>query len=244
MIITNKKGTILKDLSSWEIGFNEVDNEKHWKKGRSAYSLADYMLNHNGKSLIDSLLQQISDGKYNISSVKKACIEHESKFDKYRGTGRMNDLALFGENDKYFIGIEAKVDETFGDTILEAYNEGAKEKKSNPNSKKAQRVLDLVKKYYNQDTITDKIGQYRYQLLHYLAGAMAENDKLVLMPVLVFHTKEYSMEKGSNNQQDFFDFMQSLNFKKSHTKEGYPMFSNTIENTVIYSFYIDIHLNS
>ena len=181
MIITNKKGTILKDLNYWEIGFNEVDDKNHWKKGRSAYSLADFMLNHNGESLIDNLLQQASNGKYNICSAKKACIEHESKFDKYKGRGRMHDLALFGENDNYFIGIEAKVDETFGDTIMEAYNKGNKANESNPKSKKAQRVLDLVKKYFNQNTITEEIGQYRYQLLHYLAGAMAENDKLVLM---------------------------------------------------------------
>ena len=244
MVITNKKGTILKDLDSWKKGFIEVDSEEHWRKGYSAYSLAEFMLNHNGLQLFDDLLQQVSAEKLNLNSAKKACIEYESKFDKYRGHGRMHDLAVFGENETYFIGVEAKVEETFGDSIIEAYNDGVNVKKECPNSKKAQRVIDLVKKYYNNSTITEKIGKYRYQLLHYLAGSMAENSQIVLMPVLVFHTKECKKVNAQNNKMDYIDFMRSLNFKESSTKEGYLMFSNTIEGREIYSFYIEIDLKS
>lgn len=241
MNITNKKGTILRDLESWRKGFIEVDTELHWQKGYSAYSLAEFILNHNGLHLINNLLQEVSDKKYNISSAIKACIEHESKFDNYR-RGRMQDLAIFGENGTFFIGVEAKVDETFGGTIQEAYNDGVKEKEENPNSKKTQRVLELVKKYYNQNDITEEIGKYRYQLLHYLAGSMAENYKLVLMPVIVFHTKECPIVNGPNNKQDYINFMKSLNFKESHTKDGYMAFYNNIDGIEIYSFYIEINL--
>ena len=45
MIISNKNASVITDIISWENAFKEVDNKKHWKKGRSAHSLATYFTN-------------------------------------------------------------------------------------------------------------------------------------------------------------------------------------------------------
>ena len=42
MRITNKYGTVVADIESWEKSFKEVDDAKHWEEGRSAMSLAQY----------------------------------------------------------------------------------------------------------------------------------------------------------------------------------------------------------
>lgn len=244
MIITNNKGRVLNDINTWGKGFIEVDDEKHWKKGRSAYSLAEFILKYNGMQLINNLLMKVSGRKLDITTAQKACIEYESKFDKYKGHGRMHDLAIFNENDSYFIGIEAKVDETFGDTIFESYAKGLNSKKGNSSSNKAQRVLELIKRFYKQKKLSDKdeIGNYRYQLLTYLAGSLAENAKLVLMPILVFHTKEFPIKNNSTNKHDYINFMHSLSFKEAQTEEGYLLFYKNIDNKDVFSYYIEIDL--
>ena len=47
MRITNKIGTIIRDINSWETAFKEVDSEKHWRKERSAYSLSNHFTSPN-----------------------------------------------------------------------------------------------------------------------------------------------------------------------------------------------------
>lgn len=54
--VRNKEVSTLKD---WENAFND---EKHWKEGRSAYSLADFILNRNGLKIIAEKLQQCGIG--------------------------------------------------------------------------------------------------------------------------------------------------------------------------------------
>ena len=50
--VKNKEISSLKD---WENAFN---GGKLWKKGRSAYSLADFMLNRNGIKTITEILDR------------------------------------------------------------------------------------------------------------------------------------------------------------------------------------------
>jgi hypothetical protein len=94
--ITNKKGTIIKDITSWGNAFKEVDDAKHWKEGRSAMSLAQYFSlpnieQSNGIKLITELVEA-----YGFKEFKpiRAEIEYESRFDKYNGKGRMHDLVI------------------------------------------------------------------------------------------------------------------------------------------------------
>ena len=124
MKITNKKGTLIKDITSWENAFKEVDDAKHCKEGRSAMSLAQYFSlpnieQSNGIKLITELVEACGFKEFKPI---RAEIEHESRFDKYNGKGRMHDLVIWGDNgtQHLVICIEAKVDESFGCLISDA----------------------------------------------------------------------------------------------------------------------------
>ena len=99
----------------------------------------------------------------------RAEIEHESRFDKYNGKRRMHDLVIWGDNgtQHLVICIEAKVDESFGCLISEAYDESVEYKTRNLKSKRTQRIKELCEQYYKVDvkklTSTTDLS---YQLLH------------------------------------------------------------------------------
>ena len=116
----NPKVNEINSYDEWREAFFKYDSSKHWKDGRSAQSLAaDFMIESgSGRSMLIQLVEQITGET--IKDTIEAYIEHESELDNYKGKGRMQDLAVFGNlsnNKKFFIGIEAKVDETFNDTI-------------------------------------------------------------------------------------------------------------------------------
>ena len=205
MRITNKNGTVVTDIESWEDAFKEVDEAKHWKEGRSAKSLAQYFsLPNIDQSNGIKLIKEYVDicGFKNFEPIR-ARIEHESRFDKFKGKGRMHDMVIWGNGGgiHLVICIEAKVDEPFGSRVSEAYRESVEYVNKNPRSKRSQRIKDLCEKYYKIDVNDITI---RYQLLHYLAGAITEakscND-VVFMPIMVFKTNKYNKE--NDNKKDY-----------------------------------------
>lgn len=244
MRITNKNGTVVTDIESWEDAFKEVDEAKHWKEGRSAKSLAQYFsLPNIDQSNGIKLIKEYVDicGFKNFEPIR-ARIEHESRFDAFRGKGRMHDMVIWGNEGKrhLVICIEAKVDEPFGSSVSEAYRESEKYVKKNPRSKRSQRIKDLCEKYYKID-VNDIISytHIRYQLLHYLAGAITEakscND-VVFMPIMVFKTNKYNKE--NDNKKDYEDFIKSMNFVLLNSEK--EIYKNNIDGVDVYMTYIEI----
>lgn len=102
MRLTNKNGTIITDKNSWKLSFIEVDNAKHWEEGRSAYELAKHFSepsinDSEGLKKINECLRLIG---YNDIVFTHGQIEHESRFDKFRGKGRMQGLVLWGNTNE------------------------------------------------------------------------------------------------------------------------------------------------
>lgn len=247
MRITNKIGTIISDIDSWEKAFKEVDGEPtHWRKERSAYALANHfvspdIMSSNG---INDLTRNLS--KFGLKNVvmSHAEIEHESRFDRYRGKGRMQDMVIWAKNNDtpIVICIEAKVDESFNKNILDAYNSAEKEHKKKPNSNAKQRIEDLCLKYYNKKNI-EELGHIRYQLLYYLAGSLAEAKKIngiAYMPIIVYHTSVFNKKTGEKNKRDYMAFMDSLRFKRIQNDDEMLMYENTIDEVRVYSSYIEV----
>ena len=250
MRITNKCGTIITNLESWEYAFKEVDGEpKHWRDGRSAYSLAHHFTTptietSNGMDVILACLNQLG---YSNIQLTHAEIEHESRFDNYRGKGRMQDMIVWAQNAKMPIAIciEAKVDETFNITIPEAYSNALEVIKKKPTSKAKQRIEDLCLRFLGNCKI-EELNDLRYQLLYYLAGSITEAIKIkgiAYLPIMVYHTKDFSKEIGGENKKDYLKFMEKLNFISLPSNNHEILhFKGNFDGVEIYTSYIDISL--
>jgi hypothetical protein len=247
MRITNKNGVIISDINSWEKAFKEVDAEpSHWRVGRSAQALANHftvpnIVSSNGINVLTHNLL-----KFGLTNVvmTHAEIEHESRFDKYRGKGRMQDLVIWANNNDFpiVICIEAKVDECFNNDIPNAYELAKKVFEKNPNSKAKQRIEDLCSRYYVGKKI-EELGHIRYQLLYYLAGSLTEAKKIegvVYMPVIVYHTSKFDKIAGETNKKDYIAFMESLLFDRIETDDEVLMYKNNIDGIIIFSSYLEV----
>ena len=242
----NKNKVPIKDLSSWEQAFKDVSSEKHWKEGRSAHSLALYFCERDGENELKQLLG-LSD--YTIESAE---IEHESKFDNYKGRGRMQDLHMvlaktLDQSDKVVIEIEAKVDESFGSRIDDAYTEAKKYKDLHPNSKREERINKLVTSIFGESTKIDDVKDQRYQLLYYLSGSIKEakdkKAKKLIMPILVFKTGNYDKTIASWNKEDYKAFVERLGFNEEEI-DGETFYTKEIDEINIVSVYREIELQN
>lgn len=245
MRITNKNGTIIDSFESWKEAFVEVDNEKHWSEGRSACSLAKHFTGPNMENSYGIKELKESLCLFGIDNVQftHGEIEHESRFDKYRGKGRMQDLILWGHAEQpIVVCVEAKVDETFGNTINDAYKKAGDIVKCKPNSKAKDRIEDLCKEFYTDSPTSSACSDLRYQLIYYLAGSLKEAIKVkgkLFMPVMVFHTDNFNKEAGDENLKDYIKFIESIGFSKINVGKN-PLYRNVIDDIEVFSAYIEI----
>ena len=256
MKISNKNNRLITDLESWKTAFIEVDKKSkedngksNWEEGRSACTLAKYFTTPNieesdGIEKIKEYLEALGFSNLKFNSAE---IEHESRFDSFRGQGRMQDLAIWGESEKGSIltCIEAKVDEKFGNEVLnQAYKKAKQDKIKYPNSNRQNRIEELCDKYLdvNPEDIKPKDKtNIRYQLLHYLAGSICEAKEygnVVFMPIMVFKTDEYNKTKGKRNRKDYDLFINALDFKECNKDK--QIRKRTFEDIDVYISYIEI----
>ena len=259
MKISNKNNRLITNLESWKTAFIEVDKKSkedngksNWEEGRSACTLAKYFTTPNieesyGIKKIEEYFKALgfSNPKFNSAE-----IEHESRFDSFRGKGRMQDLAIWGESEKgsILVCIEAKVDEEFNELLNKAYKNAKQYKIKYPNSNRQNRIEDLCDKYLNVSAESIKSGDennIRYQLLYYLAGSICEaneKDNVVFMPIMVFKTDEYNKKKGDRNRKDYERFIKALDFEECNKEK--EIHKRTFENVDVYISYIEIDLQN
>ena len=85
------------------------------------------------------------------------------------------DIGIAGQTasgESLFVGVEAKVDEPFGsETVCERYQEAVEYLKSNPRSKAAARVEELLSRYLtdNDEPCESRFADVGYQLLNRLS---------------------------------------------------------------------------
>ena len=108
------------------------------------------------------------------------------------------------------MGVEAKVDEPFGsETVCERYQEAIEYLSTNPRSKAAVRVKELLSRYLadTDEPCESKFADVGYQLLTATAGTVAAQSDLSVFYVTVFKTREYDEKDGKENQLDYDRFM-------------------------------------
>lgn len=204
--------------AEWKKAFCEAYNsngeDKHWKDGRSGECLAEDFIGKtpNGEVSMIEMIHRFL-GTNNIS-LDVAKIEFASFFDNHPRP-RMQDLAIWGrvDNKAVFIGVEAKVDESFGSKSIAQQRNYVNGLTSTEADK---RLDELVKDYLAGDE--NSHGKLRYQLLYYLAGSFCEaKADIIFMPVIVYETRgksfdEYSDSNGRTNKNAYKRFMTELGF--------------------------------
>jgi len=199
-MIQDKDGKAIKTMEDW----STILREKHWKEGRSAYSIADYVINHNGLEKIKTRIEEITGEDINFN---KAIPEFEIKFDQYR-PGRVHDLGIFGDNPSIFVGVESKVDESFGQTISDGYLDALSKKIGGGRTNKPARIEALLKKQFRKPDRS--LFSLRYQLLYAVAGTISAKMKTSVLYVIVFKTDLYDDLKGIDNYRDYINFLQAV----------------------------------
>lgn len=211
-IVYNEK--ILKTVEDWHKYVYTGNKSRNWRPGYSAESLAQYICNNDGIKNIEKVISSILNEDVCIDS---ATPEKEIHFDKY-GHGREHDLAITAKTatgKKVFIGIEAKVNEEFGDTICKKYLEGKTKELNGVNTNLCNRIESLMRTYL-PNPINEEDFNLRYQLLHATAGTMAADDSYKqifdyhIFLVLTFLTSNTDDAKVDSNYSDFNKYVKRL----------------------------------
>lgn len=224
------RGNTISNLAEWERLVFLNKKAKDWKEGRSAYGIADYMINNNGKEKISELVA----GQINESfRLEVAYPEKQSRFDNY-DQGREHDLAIFGKTDsgkKIFIGVEAKVDESFGGSVASAYHKGKAKELNGENTNLPKRIEDLLK--FNFKTVKASDFKLRYQLLYATAGTLSIDADIHILLILVFKTADYKPKVGAKNYNDLQVFLKKAE-AVNVDDNTYELNMNDKDLTVIY----------
>ena len=202
MKIQDSTGKQLNSLDDWK-GLHE---NEHWKPGRSAYSIADFIVNRQGAR---DLGERISSALGESVEFLQLIPEYEVRFDRY-GKGRFHDLGIFGrtKSDKsLFVGVEAKVDESFGRYVSDEWQEAKELVRHGKPTFRPQRIRGLCAKFHGGPGIpTDP--NIRYQLLYGTAGTTCVGKEISVFYVAVFLTDDYDHSIGESNRRDYRQFIE------------------------------------
>ncbi len=210
----NKNKTI-KSIDEWKNICPPAGEEKQWQDGRSAKELAREWIKNKGKYL-ETLLGSHEDFK----GIKftMASPEYESKFDEYKGKGRQHDLLVLAEDKKgeVLISIEAKADESFGEIIKDYYLRKVVDRINGVPTKAPDRIENLLSNVFER-SIDLEVFNLRYQLLHAIAGTIAEaNRRNIKRAIFVVNTfcsqddKKFNLDKHQRNMNDLDQFIRFM----------------------------------
>ena len=199
----SKNNNIITTVEEWYQFAPPKAKGKHWKDGRSAKSLAQFMTDKNQVKKLEDILVEL---EYDTNGVI-SCTPEANTVLPCKGNGRNHDLLMIGED--FVVGIEAKVSEPFGEEISTELIEASDNKKG--------RIDKLANELFGCKINEVKDGlELRYQLLTGVYGTLreAENNKKLkaLFLVIVFTdgiTREDENAVNRNND-DFKNFCQQI----------------------------------
>ena len=199
----SKNNNIITTVEEWYQFAPPKAKGKHWKDGRSAKSLAQFMTDKNQVKKLEDILVEL---KYNTNGVI-SCTPEANTVLPCKGNGRNHDLLMIGED--FVVGIEAKVSEPFGEEISTELIEASDNKKG--------RIDKLANELFGCKINEVKDGlELRYQLLTGVYGTLleAENNKKskALFLVIVFTDGLTSEDENAvnRNNDDFKNFCQQI----------------------------------
>ena len=199
----SKNNNIITTVEEWYQFAPPKAKGKHWKDGRSAKSLAQFMTDKNQVKKLEDILVEL---EYNTKGVI-SCTPEANTVLPCKGNGRNHDLLMIGED--FVVGIEAKVSEPFGEEISTELIEASDNKKN--------RIDTLANKLFGCKINEVKDGlELRYQLLTGVYGTLREAKKnkksKALFLVVVFTDGLTSEDENAvnRNNDDFKNFCQQI----------------------------------
>ena len=215
----SKKGNQINSIDDWYNYAPPMDKDKHWKDGRSAKELANYII--GGEGYLPQELEDILEK--DIKCPQDIILEGEPEAItglKSRGRGRTHDLLLVKENE-VVVGIEAKVDEPFDETVCEII------KDSKTSKGKYERLEDLYECIYNSKINNQNL---RYQLLTATVGTLKEAKKAkakkAVLVIITFKSESADKSKIKQNKKDLDDFINTISpmYKQNEGFYEFPKF--------------------
>ena len=217
----SKNNNIITTVEEWYQFAPPKAKGKHWKDGRSAKSLAQFMTDKNQVKKLEDILVELKYGTNGVIS----CTPEANTVLPCKGNGRNHDLLMIGED--FVVGIEAKVSESFGEEISTELIEASDNKKN--------RIDTLANKLFGCKINEVKDGlELRYQLLTGVYGTLREAKKnkksKALFLVIVFTdgiTREDENAVNRNND-DFKNFCQQIGL----SAEGGTICKSNVDLTI------------
>lgn len=207
MRIEDTSGNEINSMEHWANLYANPQQSHQWKQYRSAWSAAEFILHHNGGEVI---AHEVSEALGYGVECQRVVPELELRFDQY-GRGRVHDLAIFGVTEtgkKVFVGVEAKVDEPFGVSVLDAYLSAKAKQIVGLSTKAPERIEQLLSLHFTDPD--PAMFDVRYQLLYATAGTLAAEADVHVLYVIVFRTPLYDESLGAKNYLDYIQFMEKV----------------------------------
>jgi hypothetical protein len=200
-----RKGDRIADICDWT-RYGAPASARHWKPGRSAYCTAEAWLSGTGERSLRAVLDRAPE--LAGLEIERAIVEEQTSFDHLRGGRRNHDLLLTGTagGRATVVGVEAKADETFGQTVSENATEA---------SPGATERLDLVTRALTGATPAERssLAALRYQLFSGVAGSLAaareHGAKQAVFVVQTFRTPLTDDARIAKNDADLRAFVET-----------------------------------
>ena len=220
MRVEDVLGNPLSSIADWAKLYDSPRSSHQWKQHRSAYSVAEFILNQGGAVRLKA---RVVEAIGEPIEIERAVPEYEARFDRF-GRGRMHDLAMFGKTSSgksLFIGVEAKVDEPFGATVRDAYlTAKAKQLRGEPTNA-PERIENLLKLHFPKPDLSS--FEVRYQLLYATAGTISAGAEVSVLFVVVFTTPLYSELLSAQNHRDYLDFLVKVGAEPINSSNDEPL---------------------
>lgn len=207
MRIEDSSGTEIANFADWAKLYASPQASRQWKKCRSAYSAAEFILHQDGAR---TLQNRVAEALCENLKIERVVPEYEVRFDEF-GRGRVHDIALFGTTNNgqsVFVGVEAKVDETFGASVKDSYLNSKAKQITGTSTNAPERIEKLLAIHFHKPD--SSMFDIRYQLLYATAGTIAEGADISILFVVVFKTALYDERIGAENYQDYIKFMKII----------------------------------
>lgn len=203
----HKAGQSIDSLESWFMLAPPKEGSKQWVVFRSAKEFARSFVG-SGIACVPLELRELlrSNPVLGVVDIIEATPEEKVPLDEFRGETRNADLVAIGKSSlgAIAISVEAKADETFGETIAARLS-----KTVNPRSNLPKRIRRLTLALFG--TTPEQIGELRYQLLHGVAASLilASQQKAIAAVFVVFEFRSSicTEENFKRNSRDLDAFV-------------------------------------